>query len=56
MAQINESSGILLAKASQVRCRQFPPKPLYDGYLPILPLVAKLGSYQSSRLILPHGW
>jgi hypothetical protein len=53
MAQINESSGIVLATASQVRCRQFP---FYVGYLPILPLVAKLGSYQSSWLILPHGW
>jgi hypothetical protein len=33
-----------------------PLYPFYDGSLPILPLVSKLGSYQASMLILPHGW
>jgi len=38
------------------RCPRFPSPPFYDGSLPILPYVAKLGSCQPSRLRHPHGW
>jgi len=38
------------------RSPAFPSHPFYDGSLRILPLVAKLGSCQPSRLRHPNGW
>jgi hypothetical protein len=49
-------SRIVLASAWQVEVAAFLPLPFYDGSLPILPPVVKVGSCQLSRLSHPRGW
>ena len=56
MPRIMGWSRIVLASAWQVKVAAFLPHPFYDGSLPILPPVAKVGSCQLSRLSHPHGW